>query len=610
MSERRLRRPTYHEIQDSLRCERIHDSATEELNKDSLEERHVLECRTGDSNLVTKHKNDNEKATVLPLPVLSGEASETCISPVPLWAAIKKRHSENEDEYVPITLNFKKPRGRAKQPKSLTSRQNTVESLGNKNVEPNFKPSPFQFQASKWSSIDQSVFHFVSHNMTRSGRSVDETSKYMLLLEAQTRLELQPSLSSVKSTNPLIEIEEGNHPNTGPTQFVSALDTFNGIIPGCDATQRFQDKPSYCLANKKDGSRCRWSMPLGREDNIRQLLAEFAELNIYDNVQECLDKLVAFTLIAVCHNQQDSVIWKLKSLLRADRLGSYPQVVPITSDLHTERDEIIDQRGSALMEHESRLNLAGKEKGKIESPDITSAIKVTYWLREPPRQAIQYLPEYRPYHTSGVCLRSVRELVVEQAKEPLFIKDTGAAGGFQALNEGLDGYMYVYWNRASFGLVKIGCTTKDVDQRLRNWEYHCRHLAEEHYRSPIKIKHVARVEKLIHTEFREYRVFEPYCRGCSRSHIEWFRGLDLGLVIKRMEAWTEWIMKEPYEEKSGRWRLKDGLESELPQTCATPSETNSPKKRNDSIAKESPRRHLRRRRTPGSSQTRSSSIRS
>jgi T5orf172 domain len=35
-------------------------------------------------------------------------------------------------------------------------------------------------------------------------------------------------------------------------------------------------------------------------------------------------------------------------------------------------------------------------------------------------------------------------------------------------------------------------------------------------------KHVARAEKLIHTEFREYRVFEPLCHGCGGRHIEWF----------------------------------------------------------------------------------------
>lgn len=432
----------------------------------------------------------------------------------------------------------------------------------------------------------------------------------MQLLEAQVRVKLEPSSFSAKSASPIIKTEEQSHPNTGPIHFVSALDTFNEIIPGCDAVRRFQDKPNWCLANKKNGSRCGWKMPLRTQHKIAQLLAELAELNIYGSVQECLDKLVAFALIAVCFNQQDSILWKLKSLLRAHQLRSSTQVISITSDLQTERGRTVDRPGSAPMKHESGLKLARKEERETKTPVITSAIKVTYWLREPPSQALQYLPEYRPYHPSEFCRRSAREWVIEQAKEPLYIRDSGATGRFQELDERKDGYLYVYWNRVSFGLVKIGCTTIDVDRRLQQWEDKCQHLAEEHYRSPFRIKHVARVEKLIHTEFREYRVFEPFCHGCGGRHIEWFRGLDLGLVIKRMEAWTEWVMKEPYEEKLGRWRLKDSLEFELPLICATPGETSSPRKGNASIAKESPRYHLRRRRVPGSSKNPSSPTRS
>ena len=431
----------------------------------------------------------------------------------------------------------------------------------------------------------------------------------MPLLEAQVGVELEASLLNAKSAISIVKAEEHSHPNTGPTRFVSALDKFNEIIPGCDAMRRFQDKPNWCLANKGNGSRCEWKMSLGTQSKIAQLLAELAELNACVNMQECFDKLVVLNSIAVCGRQRDSITRMLKSLLRADRSRSSTQAVSTTSDLQTERGQITDRSGSALMKQESGLNLARKERG-IATPATTSAIKVTYWLSEPSSQALHYLPEYRPYHPPELCPRSVTEWVADQAKEPLFIRGPRITGKFQELDERKDGYLYVYWNRASFGLIKIGCTTVDVDQRLQGWEDQCQHLAEEHYRSPFRIKHVARVEKLIHTEFREHRVFEPCCHGCGRKHIEWFRGLDLGLVIKRIEAWSEWIMKEPYEEKLGRWRLKDSLELELPQIFAQLGETNSPKKGKASIAKESPRYHLRRRRAPGQFQSQPSPTRS
>lgn len=363
-----------------------------------------------------------------------------------------------------------------------------------------------------------------------------------------------------RDTNPLkcsqfaltsIKLEEKIHQNTGPSHFVSALDKFNEIMPSCDATRRFQDNPKWCLANKKCGLRCHAKISVKKHGKIRQLLADLGELNIFVKFQECLDRLVEFTKLAVCARHREDLIRK--------------------------------ERAAAI-------------------PPTTLSINVTYWLREPPSHALHYLPKYQPYHSPERYPRSKTEWVVEKAKMPLSI---GRSRDFRGLDEGMDGYLYVYWNRASFGLVKIGCTGTGVgvDQRLQVWETQCRHVVEEHYRSPFKIKHALRVEKLIHTEFRDHRVSESKCRGCGDTHIEWFRGLDLGFLIKRMEAWTEWIMKEPYEEKSGVWVLKHGRETTIPQICPAPNETDNSKNGKASIAKTSPRYNLRPRRAPGSSQS-------
>ena len=412
----------------------------------------------------------------------------------------------------------------------------------------------------------------------------------------------------MKSATPIVKVEEQSYSNAEPAQFVSCLDAFNEVIPDCDAVRRFRENPTWCLSNNQRGLRCHSQIPFQARHEITQLLVELAELNIYSNVQECLGKLSAFTSIAVCTWQRGAVKTKLESLLRTYRSRSFPQVTLTNPGLHTERGRIVGRSPSALMKRGSGLNPVQMEEREIENPLKNPAVKVTYWLRKSSSQALQYLPEYHPYHSSELCPkrcreRSAWEWVVEQANEPLFIPGPRVPGELQGLDERKDGYLYVYWNRASFGLVKIGRTTVNVDKRLQQWEEKCKQLVEEHYRSSYKIKHVARVEKLIHAEFREYRVFEPYCRGCGHVHIEWFRGLDLGLVIKKIEAWTEWVMKAPYEERLGVWRLKDGPEFELPpQICATPSEPNSPKKRVTSTVKESPRYHLRRCRTPGLSQ--------
>ncbi|MCJ1407885.1 hypothetical protein MMC19_001956 [Ptychographa xylographoides] len=622
VSNRQSRRSRYQEIPEFSVRERVDSRAGEQKSKDHPNEKPALESRAGKPDQGTKCKTGSKRVTLL-LRIRAQKTTKSCESPVPLCTVIRKRHLGEENDDVLITLRFKRRRGRTTRPKNAASDHNTAESPQDKKSDPTFKPSASTFQASKWLSIDRSDFDFISRDLTRRGQAEPKSSDnisqarsmFMQLLEAQVRVTPEPSSSQAKSAIPIIEAEEQSHQHAEPVQFVSALDKFNELIPGDDALQRFEDNPYWCLANKKGrllannqreeiGSRCRWRMAYQTQSKIAQLLAELAELNIYANRQDCLDKLVELTMIAVCHNQKDAIIVKLKLLLQADRLRR-------SSDMSSERHRTADQSGSIPITRDSGPGLARKV-GALQAPITTSTIKISYWLRDVPKLALHYLPEYRPYSASKLCPRSVRECVIDQAKESLFLRDPGCTSRFQELDERLDGYLYIYWNRASFGLVKIGCTTRDVKVRLQEWEEKCGHLAEEHYRSPFRVKHVARLEKLIHAEFLNHRVVESYCRGCDSQHIEWFRGLDLALVIRRIEAWTAWIMTAPYHEgPSGSWRLKHHLESPfLDQICAptaptTPAgEPGSPSKKKlerPSVAKDGPRYNLRRRRARPSS---------
>lgn len=451
----------------------------------------------------------------------------------------------------------------------------------------------------EWLSIDPSVFHFVSSKSTRNDYDVNETSSLLSLLEAQIRFELESLSFNAKSTTSTIKFEDQSHSNIEPTHFVSALDKFNEIVSDCDVIQRFQDKLYECLANNKSDARCEWTMSFRTSENIKQILTQLTEMNIYLNMQKWLDQLVAFIKIAVCHHQRDPIIRKLKSQLREDRSNRFAQITSITAVVKTERDRSADQFESALMKSNSELN-STREERRVTTSIISSAIKITYWLREPLRQTLHFLSEYRSYQYPESRSRSIREWIVEQAKKSLFIRHSRNISTFQELNERKNEYLYVYWNRVSFELIKIECTTIDVDRRLQEWENKCQRLIEKHYRSPFKIKHVIRVEKLIHIEFREYRVSESFCHDCRDKHIEWFRGLNLGFVIKTIKAWTEWMMKEPYEKRLGCWRLKQTLESDMSQICVTPDEKDNSKRIKGSIAKESSRYNLRRRQASGS----------
>ena len=182
----------------------------------------------------------------------------------------------------------------------------------------------------------------------------------------------------------------------------------------------------------------------------------------------------------------------------------------------------------------------------------------------------KYLPLFLPYRPPESAHLTVNEFVVRQAMEPF---DTST----DPENELGKGYLYVYWNEATFGIRKIGFTTNEVSDRLKAWETDCNHVAKLQYSSPSKVRHAARVEQLVHADLLDYRVFEPACRCCLKSHIEWFRGVNLSFIIKRIEAWTDWIGEGPYEKVERTWRLTEKGRERMPlvtdaNSCREPAE--------------------------------------
>ena len=415
-------------------------------------------------------------------------------------------------------------------------------------------------------------------------------------------LTAQVSAPITKSEPPTIKSVNSGHPSTRLTHFVSALDKFNEVIPNDDARERFQAEPQWCLANKKGTLvRCRWSMPFEIRSEVAQLLPELAQLDVNRDRKRCLSKLIEFTSIAVCRWQRDSTIGKLKMLLREDNLKSCTSLTESVSVTASKMFAPAETSLPTLTCPGDKVTTASIQNRVTDDWLENIPFKVAYWLRESSTWGLHYIPQNRPYDETPSSPTLIQERVVAQAMEPLFCKFRQTRATFNELDERDDGYIYVYWNRASFGLLKIGCTTRSVDVRLAEWEDQCKHVAEEHYRSPFRVKHVARLEKLIHTEFSANRVVEPYCHGCERKHIEWFRGLNLRMVIDRIKFWTDWIMKGPYEERLGLWQLKTGPEFELLEGCTTFENTKGSSKAE--TFKESVRYRLRSRQVSEKSRT-------
>lgn len=292
-----------------------------------------------------------------------------------------------------------------------------------------------------------------------------------------------------------------NEPTTSTDKFVSAIDMFNELVGSCDVSARFAKNPNWCLANNEEyGKRCR--------------TVSGTSLENYPVVAELLAQLERL-------NFESNLLKCVDKLLVLTNLA------------------VCKKQRKAIREKVDGL----LQQRQIERPHDEKGFH-------------KYLPYFLPFRSSELAKMTVNRFVVQQATEPFNIKlDPKKKLG--------EGFLYIYWNAATFGVRKIG-STNDVGARLTKWEKDCKHGAVEQYRSPRKVRHVARVEQLVHADLSDYRVFEPACRGCLKSHIEWFSGLSLALIIRRIEAWSQWIDEKPYEEVDRQWHLADKGRESMP----------------------------------------------
>ncbi len=96
----------------------------------------------------TERKNENEKDDNLPFFELPQRSTKTGISSSPLCAIIRKRHIEEIDGDLPITLDVKKPRGRIKQRQNPTDYISAMKNLRMEMSDPTSNASTSHFQAS------------------------------------------------------------------------------------------------------------------------------------------------------------------------------------------------------------------------------------------------------------------------------------------------------------------------------------------------------------------------------------------------------------------------------------------------------------------------------
>ena len=201
---------------------------------------------------------------------------------------------------------------------------------------------------------------------------------------------------------------------------------------------------------------------------------------------------------------------------------------------------------------------------KIAAPSIK--------LREAALVAIhQRFSWYRPGKSGHTSVESLLHeslnlnLTPREYQKPLKDIEQPLKYPSQSLNYPGQGLIYMYWVPGNFGFVKIGKTSgESTERRLKEWRESCGHALEEYTRGEtglaLQLPHAHRVERLVHTELKDYRIREDRCENmkCGRAHIEWFYvPQDHALMV--IEKWSSWIKTRPYIEVNGIWRLKEPI---------------------------------------------------
>lgn len=424
-----------------------------------------------------------------------------------------------------------------------------------------------------WSNTDWSpVIEF------HSGRSLTDTVEITPRSGGYFETDLA-EFESVPRSFPVLPSNsaygEGNFRSSisGASKPVSALQLFNEIITDCNAKERFDTSPQQCIANASNGSRCgsRMRREQEKQNRIEVLLCEISSKDFEASIHDSADKLRQLTELAICRYQKDSTLQSIEILLQS-HLVDWRESFDGKKCEHEPLNEV-ETVSKFFMTEGKRIDhapgLALKYLGQKSLQDLDK-----WW--DTSEDKLHYLSKYIPYHSDSEKKISLSRWIMRQAGRPL----SNPNKSINQHGELRSGYLYTYWNRATFGLAKIGSTARTVEIRFEEWGNMCHRPVEEQYRSKTKVKNVARLEKIVHAELRDYRVYEQKCRGCNGKHIEWFKDVERETILECIDFWTRWIMDEPYEKKGReQWHLKQDLTCKLAQICITRSELHAQRKK-------------------------------
>ncbi|CAN9317680.1 unnamed protein product [Alternaria alternata] len=348
------------------------------------------------------------------------------------------------------------------------------------------------------------------------------------------------------------------------------------ILPH-DLHARIANEPRSCVASFITDTSRRCTVSKGSLSDISGILEKLARYKSKDNYCVMLNHIEDLVDSVMCVRHKNTVLKQLKDgsrmaqlrsrvenmtrMTEVDRLA-FTRWIDAVCDLGTREDHVSEPEP-----------IATNTKPVVQSKPI-----VRPTVRSPGnRIAVRFslssgFLRYEPKKTENL---SVFDALYKQAASPLTPKAF------------TPGFIYLYWDKAFFGKIKIGYT-KDLATRLKQWKKQCNPENAYHSgaESQVEMPHVFRVEQLIHTELKECRL-RRRCDGCGKMHEEWFEA-DEAHAVKVLRKWRDWMLQEPYvyDEALDQWTIKPGMLDTLEKMCEPiPNDGSTQKSGKKSVAR-------------------------
>ncbi|MCJ1401667.1 hypothetical protein MMC11_004884 [Xylographa trunciseda] len=382
--------------------------------------------------------------------------------------------------------------------------------------------------------------------------------------EGKTFVQLKPETKTEGGTANRYDIlKDASFPSLGT--LVKGTDVLEDIF-GFNILSRLEADPKICVENLKQPKagrvRCSRRLNLGHDKIARIHMDELQSLL---SLPDVATKLVALVPLIFCGRVHRDGANKRVATWRLDNQGA-DLVRDVCHDLPRDHiGNLKDITGSCSLVDKSRVVKDQDiippqiKKDVIRSfpidLDFDCLLSTTNPLK--PSNYKTTIKQFIPWQPLNLKKVDVKTALLKSINHPL--RKQGD----------IPGYLYVYATVGDFGARKIGVTARDdIQERMGEWLNKCKRRINLIYplgNEKVSVPHVYRLEKLVHTELKEYRFGESGC-GCGvQRHEEWFHAKDHHIteVVRR---WTEWLLKAPYEKSKGEWVLKKEFQ-ELDEIC-------------------------------------------